>query len=759
VALAEGSIFGYARLVGKDGEAIGRPEMGPPTLGTSWSDTELNPFRIYEGQAPRADNEVVIDRYSAREGDLRVGDTTTVLVQAGPQQVRIAGIARYGSVDSPGGTTWTMFKASVAQRLLAEPGKFDTIGVVGDPGVSQADLAARVQAALPAGTEAVTGAQITKESQDELRKAFTFFNTFMLVFAVIALLVGGFMIFNTFSITVAQRTRENGLLRALGASRRQVLSSVLWEAVAVGALASLVGLVAGFAVATGLQSLLSVMGFEIETSGLVFTTRTVVVAVVAGMAVTILAAVSPARKAAKIPPIAAMHADVAGSTGYGSKERVIVSLLLIGTGVGLMFFGLFGNPSNALAILGVGVLAVFFGVSAIGRTISLPLSRVLGAPLPRLRGTAGALAQENAMRNPKRTAASASALMIGVGLVGFITILAASMKVSINAAIDRSVAGDLVVTSGTGTFGGVDAGFAKRLRGLPEVSAASGVRIGMAKVEDSVKRVGAIDTAGGFEIIDTKPLQGRPQDLGLGTIAVHEEEAKADGLALGDQVKVLFKDSGEQTLRVAMIFGEDQPLAAKYLMGMETYEANVADRYDAQVYVKKAPGVTTAAALAAVKEVATAYPGIKVFDQEGFKAEQSRMINTILGFVYVLLALSVVIALLGIGNTLALAIFERTRELGLLRAVGMTRAQLRQTIRWESVLIALQGTILGLVIGVFFGWALVAGLEDQGIEKFAIPVPNLVAVAVLAALAGVLAAISPSRRAARLNVLEAIAAQ
>jgi putative ABC transport system permease protein len=316
-----------------------------------------------------------------------------------------------------------------------------------------------------------------------------------------------------------------------------------------------------------------------------------------------------------------------------------------------------------------------------------------------------------------------------------------------------------VVNAGSGFFGGVDAGFAKRLDSVPEVESATGVRMGGAKIAGTVERIGAIDGRTGFQVIDVQPVDGRPQDMGRDTIAVHADKAKELQLKVGDQLTVLFKDSGEQVLRVAMIYGENQPLTTQYLLSMDAYEANFLDRYDAQVYIKKAPGVSTAAALAAVEQVAKEYPGIKVLDQEGFKAQQGQQVDTVLGLVYALLTLAIVIALLGIGNTLALSIFERTRELGLLRAVGMTRAQLRRTIRWESVLIALQGTALGLVIGIFFGWALVTALADQGIDQFTIPVVNLIVVAVIAALAGVVAAIAPSRRASKLNILQAIAHQ
>ncbi|HEX2047838.1 MAG TPA: FtsX-like permease family protein [Acidimicrobiales bacterium] len=759
VAVVEGQVQGYARLVGKDGKAIGNPQMGAPTFGGNWSEAkELNPFTLVAGQPPGADNEVVIDKKSAEDGKLAVGDTTTVLVQGPPQQVRIAGIAKFGTADSPGGASFTLFTGPAAQRLVAEPGKFDSIALVAVEGVSQPELVSRLTPVLPGGVEAVTGAAVTTENQDDLREGFSFFNTFLLVFAVVALLVGGFMIFNTFSITVAQRTRENGLLRALGASRRQILSSVLVEATAIGVVASALGLAAGIAVAGALKGMLAAFGFDIPGRGVVLSASTVVTSVVAGMVVTLVAALSPARKAAKIPPIAAMRAQVAGSAGYGSKQRILVGLLLLVVGVSAMLIGLFGDTGTTVGAVGLGVLLVFFGVSVLGRTISLPLSRALGSPLPRLRGAAGTLARENAMRNPKRTAASASALMIGVGIVGFITILASSTKASIDASTDRAVTGDFVVDSGAGMVGGIDPGMAGQLNALPEVAVATGLSRGFAEVDGSPQMVAGLDPKTAFELLDVKPIQGSPADLGRDAIGVFGEKAEEQGLKLGDRVPVVFKDTGPQSLRVALIYDEDQPVGS-YILGVDAFEANFANRYDAQVFVKKAEGASTAATRAAVERVAGAYAGAEVFDQEQFKAEQGAAVDQVLGLVYALLALAIIIALMGIGNTLALSIFERTRELGLLRAVGMTRKQLRSTIRWESVIIAVQGTVLGLLIGVFFGWALVTALTDEGIDQFDLPVGSLAVVVVLAAIAGVVAAVGPSRRAANLNVLGAIASE
>lgn len=758
VAAAEGSVEGYARLVGKDGKALGTPESGAPALGMNWTENkQLNSFTLVEGTPPSADDDVVIDRGSAKKGKLHVGDVTTVLVKGPPLRVRIAGIAKFGSADSPAGATIVAFRTPVAQRLIGDPGKFANIMVAAKPGVSQQQLVRDISPVLPTKVEAVTGAQLIKEARDATRAGLSFFRTFMLIFAVVALLVGSFMIFNTFSISVAQRTRENGLLRALGASRRQILTSVLVEALVVGVVASLLGLVAGIGVAKLLLAFLGALGIlgGMDVGSVAFTLNTALVAVGIGVAITLLGAFSPARKAAKVAPVAAMQEGVVGSTGYGSKERVFVGIGILGLGVAALLYGLFADVGSPVLMVGLGALLVFFGVSVLGRTISLPLSRFISAPLPRLRGITGSLAAENAMRNPKRTAATASALMIGVGLVTFMSIFAASYKASVAATLDQAFSGDFIVESGASTMGGVDPALGQKLAALPQVDTAAGIRTGFVKIGDSVQQVYAGDPNTLFQLVDVKPLQGSPSALGANEIAVYKDEAKAHNLHIGDTVNALFKDTGQKPLRVVMIYGEDQP-AGNYVLGIKAYEANFDNPYDFQIFVKKAKGVSSAAALSAIKQVTDTYPGTKAMDQAEVKREAGAGVNQILTLVYVLLALAILIALLGIANTLALCIFERTRELGLLRAVGMTRSQLRSTIRWESVVIALQGTVLGLLIGVFFGWAMFASMKDQGATVFSIPVLTLVVVVVIAGVAGMVAAMSPARRAAKLDVLRAV---
>ena len=445
------------------------------------------------------------------------------------------------------------------------------------------------------------------------------------------------------------------------------------------------------------------------------------------------------------------------------KQPAFTCLAILALGVAALFTGLFGHVFSAFLIVGVGVLLVFLGVSVLGRTIALPLSRAIGAPLPRLKGVTGTLARENTMRNPKRTAASASALMIGVGLIAFISIFASSAKASINATIDRTFAGDFVINSGAGASGGgVAPALAQRLNTLPQVAAATRGRTGSMLILGQPVMIAAVDPRTAGQIFNVSPVQGSIGALGADAIAVYSGDATKHHLTLGSPVSVVFRDTGPKTLRVALIYGDNQaaPSATpgsktSYFLGTPGYDANfAAPHFDTQVFVKKAPGVSSATALAAVKTLAARYaPGTTVQDQAAYKTEQTKGINQVLALIYTLLALAIVIALLGIGNTLALSIFERTRELGVMRAVGMTRGQLRSTIRWESVIVALQGTLLGLLVGVFFGWALVRAQKDQ---TFSLPYLTLIIMIVLAGLAGVAAAILPSRRAAKLNVLRAI---
>ena len=396
------------------------------------------------------------------------------------------------------------------------------------------------------------------------------------------------MIFNTFSITVAQRTRENGLLRALGATRRQILSSVLLEAVTVGLPASAVGLGVGVAVAAGLKALLAALSIDIPAGGIVFTERTVIIALLVGTGVTVAAALSPARKAGKVPPIAAMQDAAVTSTGYGSRQRVFVGLGVLALGAAALFTGLLGTRPARCCSSARGRSWSSSGGHP-GRTVALPISRVLGAPLPSLRGVTGTIARQNAMRNPKRTAAAASALMICVGMVSFISIYASSAKAAVNTVYDRSFTGDFIINSGAGGTGGVDPALARRVGQLPQVALASGLRVGMAKIEGGVQQVVAVDPRTAFGIFDVQPLQGNQNDLGRDAIAVYKTVATDHHLKIGDHIPVLFADTGTRSMRVALI--RLRPAGRDYLLGIDAYQANFTSQYDQLVFVKKRPAL------------------------------------------------------------------------------------------------------------------------------------------------------------------------
>lgn len=762
VVAADADIQGYAQLVDVDGDPIGNPGQGAPTFGFNWTDVdELNPMVLVDGEPPREPDEVVIDRYSADQGPFSVGDTVTVLLQGPPEQFRVSGIATFGDADTALGSSITIFTPATAQRVLGEPGRVDTISAVAADGVGQQELADRVAAALaaaPAGddTEVITGEALTAETQDDVESALGFFNTFMLVFAVVALFVAAFIIYNTFSIILAQRTRELALLRALGAGRGQILGSVMVEAVVIGLVASVLGIVAGLGVAALLKELLAGFGIDIPTGSVVFEADTVWISLAVGVGVTVVSAVVPSRRASTIAPMEALRAST--SDGLGSLGvRLSIGAVLLGGGLSLLLWGLFGSPPDRLLVIGPGAAGVFLGVAALSPLAVAPYARAVGRPIAASRGVPGELAQENTIRNPKRTSTTAAALMIGVGLVSAITIFASSATASIAEVIDEAFVGDLVIDSGSFGFGGLSPELAAELNELPDVEAASGVRLGFAEVDGEPAILFGIDPATMGDIVDVGVLEGSVESLDENDLAVHEEYAADQGWSVGDTVPVRFAETGARTFEVALIFERDE-LTGNFFIGSPAYEANFRDQFDFQVYVLRSDDATAAQARAAVESVASRYPNAEVQDLQEFKDAQAAQINQLLGLVYALLALAIVIALIGIANTLALSIVERTRELGLLRAVGMTRRQLRATVRWESVMIAVFGTVLGIVTGVFFGWVIVEALRDEGFRQFVFPYQTLVVIAIIAAVAGVVAAIRPARRAARLDVLRAIAA-
>jgi putative ABC transport system permease protein len=753
-AAAEGRVSGYAQIIDGNGDPVGDPGTGggAPTFGESWMTVpELNPYRLDEGRGPAAPGEIVIDRHSADVAGISVGDVVGVLTKSGRGQFTVTGIAKFGTADSVGGASAVLFTSSEAQALVAERGKVDAIAVVAATGVSQDELVARIGRVVNADIEVLTGDAITAESQASVKKNVAIVNTFFMIFAIVALFVGAFIIFNTFSITVAQRQREMALLRAIGASRRQVTRSVLLEASLVGALASAAGIVSGIGIARLLKMLLEFAGIDLPSGDLVIRSSMVTTSLIVGVGVTVASAVFPARRAGKVPPVAAMRAVAIDRTS-SSKRRMVAGALVTAAGMATLFAGLADGEG---ALVGLGALVSFVGVAVLAPMMARPMARLLGWPLARTTRITGGLGRQNAMRNPKRTASTAAALMIGVGLVGFITSFAASAKSSINHAVDTDFRGDYVVESGASIdFGGVSHALAVDLAMRPGVVAVTSSRFIPAEIDGGATTLQSWDTTTIGELFDIEPLAGDIAALGQDGIALEDGYARDHGWQIGSQIPVAFA-LGETTLVVEAIYG-DGTWPGKVFIDHAVVDALGSDILDANAYVKTAGG-ENALSRSAVEAATAQYPNVSVMDRAEFKKDRAGDINLMLNLIYAMLALAIVIALMGIANTLALSIHERTRELGLLRAVGMTRQQLRATIRVEAVIIALFGTALGLGLGMFFGWAIVRSLAEQGFTEFIVPVGPLAVVATIAVLAGVVAAILPARRAARLDVLDAIA--
>jgi putative ABC transport system permease protein len=758
VAAAEPQIEGLGQLLGADGDAVGG--NGPPQLAGSWTtDSDLNPYRLAEGRAPEADNEVVVNRRAADEGDLGIGDRTTLLTPE-PVEVTIVGLSTFGEEDGLGGVTFTAFSLEGAmEHVTKDPDGVSSIAVRAEDGVSQDELVARVDEVLPDGVEAVTGTDVSTQNADDINELFLdMLTTFLTVFAGIALLVATFSIYNTFSIIVAQRTRTAALLRAIGASRRQVLVSVVIEALVVGVVASLVGVAGGIGVAGLLKGLFDAAGFALPAGGIVVTTGAVIVSVVVGLVVTLLAGIIPAIKASRVPPIAALR-DVAIERTSPSAARVVAGVILAGLGIAVTAAtALSDDPS--LGTVGLGAVITLLGTVVLGPVVARPVAGLLGAPLARLRGLTGSLARQNAIRNPRRTAATASALMVGVGIVTLFTVFAASLKESTADTIDRSFAGDLVISSGP--FGGsLSPDLAVEVGDLPEVDSAVGIGRGFASIDGDTKQMTVADPADLTRAVDVGVTSGSVADMANDEIAISDATADANGWALGDTLPVTFADGARADLSVAATY-DVSDIVGGYVVPSETYAPHTRQPVDSTVVVDLSDGTSLADGKAAVERVAANYGSPDVEDRDEFAATMSAGADMFLTIIYALLALAIIIALMGIANTLSLSIHERTRELGLLRAVGQTRGQLRSMVRWESVIVATFGVVGGIGLGVFLGWALVEAAGNTPgsvISEFVLPVTRLAIVVVVGAIAGVLAGLRPARRAARLDVLGAIATE
>ncbi|MEV5203126.1 FtsX-like permease family protein [Streptomyces sp. NPDC053720] len=757
VAAAAPDIQGAGQLIGADGKPIGG--QGPPTLAGNWiDDPELNPYRLAAGRAPAAPGEVVINRGTADRGGLGIGDTT-VLRTPDPVHVRIVGLATFGGQDGMGQVTYTaMTQADAEKYLTPKPGEASAIQVRADPGTGRRELVDALRPVLPKGVEAITGQAAAAENRDMISGAFLgLFTTLLLVFSGIVLLVATFSIHNTFAIVVAQRTRENALLRALGAARRQVVVATLVEATAVAVIASAAGLAGGIGIAAGLQALFPAVGFPFPSGPLVIGAVSLVLPLAVGVLVCLGSALLPAVRAGRTAPLAALRESAVDGSG-ASRTRAVTGVVLLVAGVGVVLGGTLAASSVGLSAIGaVAVLAAFVILGPVAATYAV---RALGAPLGRLRGVTGGLARRNALRSPRRTASTATALMIGVAVVSLFTVFGASLKATMNRTVDRSFAGDVAISAPA--FGAGGSGLSPRLAPavgrLPQVAAAVGLGKGVAEVDGAGRALTVTDPAALGRVFDLGRVDGSLTGLGTNGIAVSATEAAERGLRPGSPVRLTFTDGARQDFTVRAVY--DRPeLAGDYVITRRAWAPHRAQDADSLIAVSFAPGVSTADGRAAVARTAAAYGDPDVQTRGEYAKSSAGAIDMMLTLVYALLALAVLIALLGIANTLTLALHERTRELGLLRAVGQTRGQLRSMVRWESVLVAAFGTAGGLLLGGFLGWVLVEASAGDTAVAFDLPPLRLLAVALVGIAAGALAGLRPARRAARLNVLRAIAAQ
>jgi putative ABC transport system permease protein len=742
VAGAHGSVNGFAAVVGKNGKVVGG--SGPPQLGVDWDPADKN-FPIEKGRGPSGPGEVAIDRQTADKSGLRIGDRTRVVIQGPTQTVTIVGIVDSGNLM---GATLTAFDQATAQRLLLNPGRFSSITVAARDGVSETTLRDRVQRVLPSPQyEAITGTKLREENKTDVAKLMSFMRTALLIFAVISIFVGAFIIFNTFSMLVAQRSRELALLRAVGASRRQVTRTVLGEAVGVGFVGSTLGLAAGVGLAALLRTLFKALGAELG-GGLTFTYQPVLWSYVVGMLVTIVAAYFPARRAAKVPPVAAMRDDVA-MPQRSLRIRVLIGSLVTAAGVVLAGLGL---SSSGAALLGAGLALVFLGVAMLAPVIARPVVKALGAAYPRVFRTPGRLATQNALRNPRRTAATASALMIGLALVSGINVMSASTKASIDRQVDQSFAADYMVSAAARMFSPAEP--AKAVQAVPGVEQVTALYAGRYKAGQKTQSFVATERPADLDKAARLSLLSGSTDLGDDGLLVDRPTASSDHLRVGSTVGVVFPDGKTASLRVAGVYANN-PLVGSRVLALPAYLAHTDHPTGAALMINVAKA--DAATKKSIEQALSAYPDLKVEDQSDVKKAVQQGVDQLVMLLTALLALSIIIAALGIINTLALSVIERTREIGLLRAIGTSRRQTRRMIRLESVLIAAFGAVLGIGLGVVFGIGFQRALRDQGLNVLSVPVPTLVGYVVLSALIGVLAALWPAWRASRMDVLKAIA--
>lgn len=742
VAEVQAQQTGNAQIVQPDGKL-----SSTTYLGAVWIPESLNPQQITSGRAPSGPREAVLDRKVADDLGYRVGDRVEMFLRRGGEHFTIVGLTSSGTDSPPETVPLVGFTEAQAANLVQVPNTASLVLVKADASTSPSALAEAVDAAVGnPKIEVLTATDAVEQAQQKARDDANVLTVSLLVFALLALFVGGFIIYNTFSILVAQRTREMALLRAIGAYRKQVLRSVVLESVLVGLIASAIGVVVGVGIGQFL-----IAQFDIGVSVSVGA-GIVVNSIVIGTLITVASAYLPARRASKIPPVAAMR-DVAVDSSGRSKVRLVIGLVLLLLSIFWLVEGLTGDAK----LVGFAAVAILLSVIILGPIIVGAFVRVIGAPIGWIKRFTGHLARENALRNPKRTAATATALTIGVALVGFLLVMAASLKAGFSETISKSVKANYLVTPVAGDGGGFGAalpgGVAAAVRAVPGVEVATPSRGTPAKLAGDAGLVSGYDPIEAPKVLDFEVTDGSFSQLGLDDVAVYNKLADDHHWKIGSRIKAVFPLTGERTLTVRALM-DGQPLGAQVATTLETIE-QVAPGAQDNILWALAPD----ASISQLKDAVAPFKNADVTTPDIIKQQVNDLANQLLAIVIALLGLSIVIAVIGVANTIALSIVERTRELGVLRAVGMSRPQLRSAIRWESTIVAVFGTILGLVIGVGFGVAIMWKLVADKVAVFTVvevPYSQLVIATILAALAGAAAAFLPAFRASRLNALEAI---
>ncbi|HET8756670.1 MAG TPA: FtsX-like permease family protein [Solirubrobacteraceae bacterium] len=739
-----------ADIIGRDGRAAAEESLG---ASIDPGNERFSPLALKTGAWPKGAGQVVIDAGTAAKEHYAIGDAITIATPGKRARYELTGTASFGGIDSIGFASVAVWDVPTAQALMDREGRFDTISIAAKPGTPTADLVRAVQPLVPATLEVKDAAKEADEQAQNINEGMNYVRYFLLGFGGIALFVGAFVIFNTLSITVAQRTREFATLRTLGASRKQVMRSVVLEGLVVGLLAATIGLFLGFGIAKGMLALFSALGLDLPEAGTVFALRTVIVSLALGTGITLLATVMPARRATRVPPIAAVREGSTLPPSRLAAHSLKLGLGVVTSSVAAIAAGVFAGGLSGLAVgllLGLGVIGLFFGTAVLAPRLVKPLARVVGWPARRTGGVAGELAGANAVRNPGRTASTAAALMIGLTLVTVVAVLGAGLNASTESAVSTQLRADYVVG------GEEDVPFAAahgdELAKVPGITAASHVRSDKALVQGEATDITGIDPATIGRFYRFAWVEGSARDLGRDGALVTQDYADDHAVAVGDKLALQSPAGEKRTVAVRGIYDPPaaKPLLAQVAIAQATFDDAFPNAKNTYTFLDGDAG-----ALAALQATAKGYGDATVYTGAEYPKAATEDMSTVLAMLYVLLAFSIVVSLFGMVNTLVLSVFERTRELGMLRAIGMTRRQARRMIRQESVITALIGAALGLGLGVFLAALVTQALSDYDVP-LAIPVGSLAAFTVVAIVAGIAAAILPARRASRLDVLDAL---